>query len=691
MKGLHGLGKGKNVDGEGNGGDEGDGFDDVSVASDETKGDDSHPHHHGFDVIGGEDGKNGKKNGGNGKHKIPVGAGGRPFGGMSSDISDGTGDRTVKEEGHKRKAQYIAPVIVTLALMVAIFIFGLMARGLIIDSIIDNTWYRMAFLSLIPMNWLFFQFVPQAALASLFQIFGPINQMTENSTFYSGKAPKRRGVMGNGAPLPHITVQIPVYLESLDGVIDPTIRSVQTAITTYEMQGGSANIFVNDDGMQILSNKEATKRQNYYAFHNIGWASRPKHNHNGFTRRGRFKKASNMNYCLHAALRVEKLMESNSNLSPTEALDIVITEDEGLTWAAGDLRIGDLILIVDSDTRVPEDCFMDAAMEMAESPEVAILQHSAGPMLVVFNYWERGIAFFTEIIYLAIRYWCAGGEVAPFVGHNSFLRWSAIKEVAFEEDGVTKFWSESHVSEDFDMALRLQIDGYVVRYASYCGDGFKEGVSLTVYDEFKRWQKYSYGCSELMFNPFKFWLTRGPFTKLFRTFVTSNMPPTSKISIIAYMGTYYAIAAAWILALTNYVVMGFFDDILDHAYLDSWKVLAVTLLVFNFIVLVSYSTLKYRLKEDTLVRAAGRILFWTPFFAVFFSGLSFHCSVALLAHLFGYDMKWGATSKELENSNFFKEEWAVANWSIIVPTALIFGGHILAPIALNPFLMTFSF
>lgn len=56
-----------------------------------------------------------------------------------------------------------------------------------------------------------------------------------------------------------------------------------------------------------------------------------------------------------------------------------------------------------------------------------------------------------------------------------------------ETDGYIAYWSESHVSEDFDIALRLQTKGNLVRMASYHGDGFKEGVSLTVYDEVARW------------------------------------------------------------------------------------------------------------------------------------------------------------------------------------------------------------
>ena len=36
---------------------------------------------------------------------------------------------------------------------------------------------------------------------------------------------------------------------------------------------------------------------------------------------------------------------------------------------------GEIILIIDSDTVVPEDCFRDAARELAECPEIASIQH----------------------------------------------------------------------------------------------------------------------------------------------------------------------------------------------------------------------------------------------------------------------------------------------------------------------------
>lgn len=143
------------------------------------------------------------------------------------------------------------------------------------------------------------------------------------------------------------------------------------------------------------------------------------------------------------------------------------------------------------------------------SPEVAILQHSTGVMQISWDYFENGITFFTNLIYTAIRFAVGSGETAPFVGHNAFLRWKgksplllslpllsltsfapAIQSIGNSGDEYTAFWSESHVSEDFMVALRLQIDGSIVRLASYHGDGFKEGVSLTIYDELARWEKY---------------------------------------------------------------------------------------------------------------------------------------------------------------------------------------------------------
>ena len=105
-------------------------------------------------------------------------------------------------------------------------------------------------------------------------------------------------------------------------------------------------------------------------------------------------------------------------------------------------------------------------------------------------------------------------------------------------DRKEKVWSEHNVSEDFDMAMRLQEKGYIIRWSTYSKGGFKEGVSLTIDDELNRWRKYSYGCSELLFNPFSKWLTKGPINGAIHRFVWCSAPLHYKLAILAYMFSY---------------------------------------------------------------------------------------------------------------------------------------------------------
>lgn len=574
----------------------------------------------------------------------------------------------------------------------------------------------------------------QSVTSCIAQLFGPISQLNENSKFYSGIPPTRL----RNKTLPHVTIQCPVYKEGLNSVIDPTVKSLKAAISTYEMQGGTANIFFNDDGMQLIKPSDVKLRQDYYDEHNIGWVARPKHNTQpaageiGFIRAGKFKKASNMNYALDVSVRVdEKLaaVQRTANWTNAEETDAyfnclqqVIDEDEGRTWADGNVRMGDYILLIDSDTRVPADCLLDAVSEMEQSPQVAIIQFSSGVMNVTESFFEKGITFFTNLIYTAITFAVANGDVAPFVGHNAILRWSAIQDISYRAaDGTEKFWSESTVSEDFDMALRLQNEGYVLRFASYLGDGFKEGVSLTVYDELARWEKYAYGCNELIFHPLKDWLRRGPFTPLFKAFIRSNLPLPSKFTIMAYIGTYYAIGSAWILTTLNYIIMGFYNGWYDHYYVDSFKIFIAIIVVFILVGNCALAVLRYRNGERDLAEAIWENYKWVLLMFIFFGGVSLHVSQALLSHMFSIDMSWGATAKELEATSFFEEIpkvikkfkftfifcllatgvmvylavapppfWEIDTFVAIFPLAVCVFSHFMLPIVLNPNLMLFT-
>jgi hypothetical protein len=658
------------------------------------------------------------------------------------------------ESTEKRPTMLIQAFLTAATLALCFSAIGMGWRHVVVEMNQDPKWVRMAFLvCVVPQFWLGLFFF-QAIMGNLAQMFGPTSQVRANSKYYSGKPPRRlqrEGRLG----LPHVTIQMPVYKEGLAAVIEPTVRSLKQAISTYEMQGGTANIFINDDGMQHLSPEMSGARQDFYDEHNIGWVARPKHNPKGqdsevaFTRRGKFKKASNMNYAMWLSTKAEARLaevdrdEKWNQKKENETYDVlmqdILTELNREAWADGNIRIGDYILLVDSDTRVPEDCLLEAVSEMEQSPEVAIIQYASGVMNVTESFFERGITFFTNLIYTQIQFSVANGDVAPFVGHNAVLRWNALQEIAYDcpLDNREKYWSEETVSEDFDMALRLQAAGYLVRFATYKGREYKEGVSLTVYDELARWEKYglsypdmhnaltlpryAYGCSELIFNPLIKWPVRGPFTKLFGKFLSSGMPLTSKFTIMAYVGTYYAIGSAWILTLANYFLVGWFNGMLDHYYLDSFKVYFSIIIVFTGMGNLALALFRYRISESEFFTALFENLKWVPLLVIFLGGVSLHVSQALLCHMFSINMTWGATAKEVENTSFFHEiprvlrrfkgtlvmclsivalmismtyampyDWNIVLFTAIFPLSTVVATHFLLPIALNPNLMRFK-
>lgn len=64
--------------------------------------------------------------------------------------------------------------------------------------------------------------------------------MQSNSRYYSGKRPSLRQAYAQGFEPPHVTIQMPVYKEGLEGVIMPTVRSLKMAISHYESHGGKS-------------------------------------------------------------------------------------------------------------------------------------------------------------------------------------------------------------------------------------------------------------------------------------------------------------------------------------------------------------------------------------------------------------------------------------------------------------------
>ncbi|KAH9061174.1 glycosyl transferase family group 2-domain-containing protein, partial [Lactarius vividus] len=668
----------------------------------------------------------------------------------------------------KRPVVLYAPLYNGIAAGLSLVFVGNGVKTLLVEWRQDGKFTHFALCIVLPLLFCVSLFFCLQLIQNVSMAIGPIAQYHQNSKYYSARPPRPNKQVDSN--LPHITIQMPVYREGLDAVLAPSVASLKKAMQTYARQGGTSNIFINDDGLRMLPDRERSARLAFYEANGIGWVARPPDGEPGasgdgttYVRAGRFKKASNMNYALALSRKAERhlkeliatgesafatstgvsLSGEGSGSSEDEPALPVSLEERALiraveeTWEESGkrwkpwakngraCRIGEIVLLVDSDTIVPEDCLRDAAREMAECPTVAIIQHESDVMQVAHHYFENGIAYFTRRINKSISLTCANGEVAPFVGHNAFLRWQAIQDAAFtDRDGKEKIWSESHVSEDFDMAMRLQLRGYIIRWATYSKGGFKEGVSLTVDDELNRWQKYAYGRLRLLFNPLVQWWRRGPISPQIHRFLWSNAPFHYKISMLAYMFSYYGIAASITIGVINYTLLGFQFPV-DAFYMHSFEIWLATTVVFFGSGNVGFTLLEYRLGEKELLTSFLINLSWIPFFFFFFGGLSIPLSQSILAYLFSYNMTWGATKKEVERSNFFKEVpkimkrfwfsllvatvliggmivcatslvplgWRVdgSAWAVIFPLATGAGCHILFPIVLNPWLMIFSY
>ena len=621
----------------------------------------------------------------------------------------------------ERREPFIQAAIVGIALLALAVFFGSEIHEVVKQVRAEHNYIAIGIVLYFPLLFFFSAFFAYLIASLIFQLIGPISQLNTNSKYYSGVAP----IIKQSTDLPHITIQCPVYKEELEEVLAYTFESVGEAIRTYELQGGTASLLVCEDGLQLLSPAERQKRIAYYKMHGIGWIARPPDGKDGFVRAGKFKKASNMNYALHVAMEIEKKLEVvDRHEEWSDVLELaeyerclqeVVADIPGCE-ADGNCRVGDLILLIDADTRVPNDCFLDAATEFHIAPELAILQHTNDAFQVVNNFWEDTMAHFTRFVTSSMMWACANGDVAPFVGHNAFLRWSAVQELGQVVDGQNKWWSEKHVSEDFELSLNLQKMGYTVRMASYSNGAFKEGVSLTVYDEIARWQKYAYGVSELMFNPLRTWLWRSPFTPLFRAFLMSrSIRGYSKLTMLAYMGTYYAIASWWVLTIINYFLIGWYNVNITNLYQSAFTILISTLMVFNVFTPIVNAIFRFRTRQGNLFFVLFENLKYITILAVFFGGLSMHITIPLICHLFEIPIRWGATAKTLESSYFLRElpmiwrkykyyyavwvtltlgmvvvafgvpqQWQIRGLTVVLPMAWMLGCHLLVPFVLNP-------
>jgi hypothetical protein len=127
--------------------------------------------------------------------------------------------------------------------LIIVLLLGFGTSNLLGQSLVDGFYIRFALVATEPLFMLFSIFFAIVVFTNIFQTVGPIGSLKSNSRFFSAIKPDLSQCYAEGFSPPHITIQMPVYKESLAGVIIPTVTSLKAAISHYESHGGMSSPF----------------------------------------------------------------------------------------------------------------------------------------------------------------------------------------------------------------------------------------------------------------------------------------------------------------------------------------------------------------------------------------------------------------------------------------------------------------
>jgi hypothetical protein len=447
------------------------------------------------------------------------------------------------------------------------------------------------------------------AVSSIFKCFIPAKAFRSN-TKYCSMIPEEKSPFAEWL---NVTIQIPVYKESLQQVLMPTLKSCIKSRDYYmEHSGAKCNIVVCDDGMmaflkdnfaaaemlwetieatdgkvfklsKLLHNVPRQSRRHlkglkthsvyevfhrmlFYYHYKIGFVAR-----STVERRGKFKKASNCNSHLRLVWGAGEHVDGET-MSWKQALyqESHNSDSSRYVMFGNKVSIGHLILINEADARMAESVIFKTVPEFLNDPSLGFTQHATKTMddQRGESYYINMLQVYTDALYQG-HFLLSSilGCHPPLVGHSIILRSEAVKQIGstrtlrktqrwltnirlpflpidqvgnnnLQNSGITEFWSESHVSEDFELMIHLYNLGFNGRYIAYPDCEFQEGITRTFDEEAGRHRKFALGAHELMFRPFNSWLGQGVFSPLFRTFLVSDIPSYYKVFLTSYLFSY---------------------------------------------------------------------------------------------------------------------------------------------------------
>ena len=503
-------------------------------------------------------------------------------------------------EGTKKSEQVqrygFAVLMGSIAFWVLILMFGILLGQLISISIIDHEWARLCWMLASPVLGVWLLPFVEMAVRNPWQLMQAILRDRKTSLTWTESQQSCQVAVEGGFRPPHITILIPVYKESVAGVLIPTIRSLLRAVRCYQEAGGKVNIVVCDDGLQLIDHEERSKRIKLYSETGLAWVARPRHGtligYTCFIRKGKFKKASNLNNACYVALETQERMRAadanntfgnlTPNSIPSTDRDLVeyigaLSRTSTVNWTGGDVRLGEILFCIDSDCRFPSNFLLPMAVELFLNPYIGILHYLSKTMMVMYDTFEDWCSWSKRQIDLNRRAYAISGASVYSRGCFEAIRLSSLQSISYwDEDDRPKYWSESHVFADFDLNLRTLIAGHQITLAAYHTSSgylqFLEGVSLTIYHELAWYEKNAYAKSELVFYPVRYWVFRGPFTSQFRQFIFSNsLPLAQRLWNLYTLGTDFVIASSFPLVIFNYFYIGFQESKKTWPYYYYWK------------------------------------------------------------------------------------------------------------------------
>jgi|GEM_PF-1381206 len=421
-------------------------------------------------------------------------------------------------------------ILITLAIASALAI-GEAGRVYLLTGNVWTTW------GVLPLGVLFLLFPAAFAVTTMWHCCCNMRILRGEQPFRSASFANRPLEM-RVTSWPSVTIQIPVFREPFEAVIRPTLESARKAAQRYrEQTGARCNVLVCDDGLLCFANNdldgalavarstppaersvaqsELLVRTAYYDDTDVAFVARPwpQPGVPGTERAGRFRKASNLNYSLRLADR----LEPSEPLSEAHARFRTALPEQAyaLGVSRGDLRIGEIIVQLDKDSVMPPDVIQATVPEFLADPTLAYTQHSTYPTNED-RYFSAMIGWFTRLLFdLAIRGKCLiAGSLVPLLGHNVFLRRADLLRAGG--------WHEHSVCEDLEMMMRFHEMGSHGKYVCYPGQDFGEAVTRIYSEELGRFRRYAFGAAEAVLNPITEWERRGIIKASWRRFCRSE-------------------------------------------------------------------------------------------------------------------------------------------------------------------------